>query len=133
MEGKQKYYQANRQSPFFNELQDLIIKTKDVIKASYRFPVPKKALADFCLKHHIKKMSLFGSVLRDDFRPDSDIDVLVEFEPGYVPGFSIVSIEDELTRLLGRKVDMRTPGDLSRYFRDQVVREARVAYEQSGK
>ncbi len=91
--------------------------------------MPTKKLAEFCRKHNIKKLSLFGSVLRNDFRPDSDIDVLVEFEPGYVPGFAIVAMEDELSRLLGRKIDMRTPGDLSQYFRQRVVKEAKVYYE----
>ena len=101
------------------------------LKFEGRIEAAPEKLADFCHKHHIKKLSFFGSVLRDDFRPDSDIDVLVEFEPGHVPGFAIVEIEDELSRLLKRKVDMRTAGDLSRYFRDRVVREARVGYAAS--
>jgi hypothetical protein len=91
--------------------------------------VPQDKITSFCLHHHIHKLSLFGSVLRDDFRPDSDVDVLVEFGPGYVPGFEIVTLENELTEMLGRKVDLRTPKDLSKYFRDQVVREAKVQYE----
>jgi predicted nucleotidyltransferase len=99
--------------------------------ASLRVRVPPKKLAEFCRKHHIKKLSFFGSVLREDFRPDSDVDVLVEFEPGHTPGFAIISMEDKLSRLLGRKVDIRTPPDLSRYFREQVVREAKAAYAQS--
>jgi uncharacterized protein len=93
-----------------------------------RFKVPKQRLAAFCRRHHITKLALFGSVLRPDFRPDSDVDVLVEFEPGHVPGFAISDIESELSRLVGRKVDLRTLNDLSRYFRDSVVREARVEY-----
>jgi len=96
-----------------------------------RFPVPESTLSDFCQKHHIKKLALFGSVLGVDFRPDSDIDVLVEFEPGHVPGFGIIDMENELSQIVGRKVDLRTPGDLSRYFRDRVVREARVKYAAS--
>lgn len=93
-----------------------------------RISASDSELAAFCRRHHIKNLSFFGSVLRDDFREDSDIDVLVEFEPGHVPGFAIVDMENELTRMLGRKVDLRTPGDLSRHFRDQVVREALVGY-----
>jgi predicted nucleotidyltransferase len=93
-----------------------------------RVALPKEKISDFCKRNHIRKLSLFGSVLRDDFGPDSDIDVLVEFEPGHVPGFAMVAMEDELSRLLGRKVDLRTPYDLSRYFRDRVVKEARVEY-----
>ena len=84
----------------------------------------------FCRQHHIRRLSLFGSVLTPAFRPDSDIDVLVEFEPGHVPGFfGISALEDELAPLFGgRKVDLRTPQDLSRYFRDQVVATAEVQY-----
>jgi predicted nucleotidyltransferase len=93
-----------------------------------RFHVPENRLAEFCRRHHIRKLSLFGSVLRDDFKPDSDIDVLVEFEPGHVPGFAIIDMEKELSQLAGRKVDLRTAGDLSRYFRERVVSEARLEY-----
>jgi predicted nucleotidyltransferase len=83
----------------------------------------------FCRRHHISKLALFGSVLRDDFRPDSDVDVLVEFEPGArVSLFDMVDLEVELTEIIGRKVDLRTPGDLSRYFRQQVVDSAEVLY-----
>ena len=66
-----------------------------------------------CRRHHIIRLSLFGSVLREDFRPDSDVDVLVEFEPGKTPGFSFIDIQDELSNMIGRKVDLNTPGDLS--------------------
>lgn len=86
-------------------------------------------LAEFCRRHGIRKLSLFGSILRDDFGPESDVDVLVEFDPAATPTlFSLAAMELELTRLLGRKADLRTPEDLSRYFRDQVVREAQVQY-----
>ena len=79
--------------------------------------VDKRALADFCRKHYIRKLAFFGSVLRDDFAEDSDVDVLVEFDPERVPGFlKLARMERELSRILGRKADMRTPGDLSRYF-----------------
>lgn len=90
--------------------------------------VPRAKLAAFCRSHHIKKLSLFGSVLTGEFKPDSDVDVLVEFEPGHAPGWGMVSIEDELTSILGRKVDLHTKDDLSKYFRDRVVREAQVQY-----
>ena len=84
----------------------------------------------FCRRHHIRKLALFGSVLRDDFRPDSDVDVLVEFEPGQTVGLiRLVGIERELTELLGRRVDLRKPGDLSRYFRQQVVDAAEILFE----
>ncbi len=71
---------------------------------------------------------MFGSVLRDDFGPDSDVDILVEFEPGFVPGLEFFALEDELAQILGRKVDLNTPGFLSRYFRDQALAEAEVHY-----
>ena len=129
VQGRQVYYRANVKCHIFNELNSLIIRT--AAKRSQRFSIPKDRLAEFCCKHHITRLALFGSVLREDFRPDSDIDVLVEFEPGHVPGFSIIDMENELSRLVGHKVDLRTPNDLSRYFREQVVREARVEYADS--
>ena len=92
--------------------------------------IPADLVRDFCERHHIRKLSLFGSVLRSDFRPDSDIDVLVEFEPGQVPGyFGIAQMQEELSRILGgRPVDLRTPQELSRYFREQVLETAEVQY-----
>ena len=94
--------------------------------------IRKEEIADFCRRHHISRLSLFGSVLRDDFRPTSDVDVLVEFEPDRVPGlFGLARMERELSALLGnRKVDLRTPQDLSRYFRDEVMATAEVQYAQ---
>ncbi|MFA6243751.1 MAG: nucleotidyltransferase family protein [Candidatus Hydrogenedentales bacterium] len=87
------------------------------------------ALAAFCGNHHITKLAFFGSVLRPDFRDDSDVDVLVEFDEQHIPGLIALSgMERELSGLLGRKADLRTPNDLSRYFRDEVVREAVVQY-----
>lgn len=86
-------------------------------------------LARFCEEHHITKLALFGSVLTDHFGPDSDIDVLVEFEPSEVPGMmGISAMERELSAILGHKADMRTPADLSKYFRDQVIQNALVQY-----
>jgi predicted nucleotidyltransferase len=95
---------------------------------STNIKIPKDKLTEFCRRHHIRKLSFFGSVLRDDFRPDSDIDVLVEFESGYVPGLAFFGMEEELAAILGRKVDLHTPQFLSKYFRDQVVAEAEVQY-----
>ncbi|HUT13127.1 MAG TPA: nucleotidyltransferase family protein [Thermoguttaceae bacterium] len=94
--------------------------------------VDHQAVAEFCRKHRIRKLSLFGSVLRDDFRPDSDVDVLAEFEPGHVPGFiRLYSIEEELSELLGRrKVDLVTPKFLNPRIRDRVLAEAEVQYDQ---
>jgi predicted nucleotidyltransferase len=94
--------------------------------------VPQYRLGEFCRRHHVRKLSLFGSVLREDFRPDSDVDVLVEFEPGHVPGFlGIARMERELGEVLGkRKVDLRTPEDLSLYFRQEVLANAEVQYAQ---
>lgn len=89
---------------------------------------PKERIAEFCRKHHIKKLAVFGSALRPDFREDSDIDVLVEFEPDHIPGLAFFSMQDELSEILGRKVDLNTPECLSRYFRDEVLQEAQVQY-----
>ena len=92
--------------------------------------VPKEQIAEFCRRNHIRRLSLFGSVLRDDFGPDSDVDVLVEFEPGARVGLMrLAGMEIELGDLLGHKVDLNTPGFLSRYFRDQVLAEAEVQYD----
>ena len=87
-------------------------------------------IESFCTRHHIRKLSLFGSILTPRFRPDSDIDFLAEFEVGKVPGyFALVGMEIELSEMLGRKADLRTPQELSRYFRDKVVASAAVQYE----
>lgn len=86
-------------------------------------------IAEFCKKHHIVKLAFFGSVLTDRFTDSSDVDVLVEFEPTHVPGMiRLCGMERELSGILGRKADMRTPNDLSRYFRDEVVKTAVVQY-----
>jgi predicted nucleotidyltransferase len=92
--------------------------------------VPREGLAEFCRTHGIRRLSIFGSALRDELGPDSDIDVLVEFEPGRIPTlFDLAGMEQELSMLFGgRKVDLRTPEDLSRYFRQQVLAEAEVQY-----
>lgn len=97
-----------------------------------RIPVPEGRIEEFCRRNHIRRLSLFGSVLRDDFSPDSDVDVLVEFQPGHVPGFfGLLDMEEELSSLFGsRKVDLRTAEDMSRYFRDEVIESAEVQFAQ---
>ncbi|MXW23623.1 MAG: nucleotidyltransferase [Chloroflexi bacterium] len=93
--------------------------------------VSRDALADFCTEHGIRRLAVYGSALRDDFGPDSDIDLLVQFEPDRTPGlFAVAALELELSRFFaGRKVDLRTPEDLSRYFRQDVLDTAEVQYE----
>ncbi len=95
-----------------------------------RIPIDRGALADFCGRHHVRKLSLFGSVLRQDFTPDSDVDVLVEFEPDHVPGFiALHEMEEELSGLLGgRTVDLVTERFLNRRIRDRVLAGAEVQY-----
>jgi predicted nucleotidyltransferase len=91
----------------------------------------KDNIADFCRKNHIRRLSLFGSVLGDNFGPDSDLDVLVEFHPDHVPGLiRLARLERELSEMLGYEADVRTAGDLSRYFRDAVLAQAEVQYEE---
>jgi predicted nucleotidyltransferase len=91
--------------------------------------LPRKEIADFCRRNHIQRLALFGSVLRGDATPESDIDFLVEFDPEHVPGLiKLAGMELELSALLGRKADMRTPQDLSRYFRQEVCDTAEVQY-----
>ena len=91
--------------------------------------VPKEQIAAFCRRRHIRRLSLFGSVLRDDFHSDSDIDVLVEFEPGHVPGLAFFAMEAELSDILGRNVELSTAAFLSRYIRDSVLANAQVQYD----
>jgi uncharacterized protein len=91
--------------------------------------IPKQKIAQFCQRHHIRRLALFGSALREDFKPDSDVDVLVEFEPGTRVGMiRLAGIELELSQLLGRKVDMNTPGFISKYYREEVLAEAEDQY-----
>ena len=95
-------------------------------------PIIQKAYIEaFCRRHHIKKLSIFGSYLREDFGPESDIDFLVEFDRNHIPGLiELVGMEIELSEALGRKVDLRTPQELSKHFRDEVLAEAEVQYAQ---
>jgi predicted nucleotidyltransferase len=94
-----------------------------------RLAIPQEAVAEFCRRNHIRRLALFGSVLRDDFGADSDVDALVEFEPGRTPGLKFFTMQDELSELLGRKVDLNTPACLSPYFRQEVLDEAEVLYD----
>ncbi len=89
--------------------------------------IPQKEIAEFCERHHITKMSLFGSVLRDDFGPESDVDVIVEFHPEHIPGLAFFGMQEELATILGREVDLHTPAELSRYF-NHVFQEAQTIY-----
>jgi predicted nucleotidyltransferase len=99
---------------------------------SLKVEVPREEIAAFCRHHRIRKLAFFGSVLRDDFTPESDVDVLVEFEPGTRVGLiGFAGIENELSLLIGRKVDLNTAECLSPYFRDEVLRDAEAAYEQA--
>jgi uncharacterized protein len=93
-----------------------------------RLSIDQEALAVLCRQHHVQRLSLFGSVLREDFASKSDVDILVEFLPGHTPGLAFFRLQDELSELLGHKVDLNTPSFLSRYFRDRVMQEARVQY-----
>jgi predicted nucleotidyltransferase len=104
--------------------------TTDLAKPLQRnIAISQNRLASFCRRHHVHKLALFGSVLREDFNADSDIDVLVEFEPGHRIGLiKMAGLEIELGHLLGRKVDLRTPADLSRYFRQKIVASAEIQY-----
>ncbi len=92
--------------------------------------IPKEKIKEFCVRNHINRLSFFGSATGDDFTPESDIDILVEFEQGFTPGyFKLLYMEEELSSFLnGRKIDLRTPEDLSRYFREEVKNESEVCY-----
>jgi uncharacterized protein len=94
-------------------------------------PIPIKLIKSFCQKHHIRKLSLFGSAVRGDFHEASDIDVLVEFDTAHIPGWEFVTMQDELSEILGRDVDLNTIGFLSPYIREAVLREAQVIYERA--
>ncbi|MBI1927059.1 nucleotidyltransferase family protein [Candidatus Poribacteria bacterium] len=107
------------------------MKSNNFTNQKHHISISQGKIAEFCRKHSIRKLSLFGSVLRDDFGPESDIDVLVEFDPNHIPGFiRLAGMELELSQMLGRKVDLRTPEDLSHYFRQEVLESAVVEYAQ---
>ncbi|MEI8080202.1 MAG: nucleotidyltransferase family protein [bacterium] len=90
--------------------------------------IPQARIDAFCRTNGIRRLAIFGSILRDDFRPESDIDVLVEFQPGVRVGLAFIRMQDELSAILGRRVDLNTPGSLSKYFRDAVLHEAEALY-----
>jgi hypothetical protein len=96
---------------------------------SVRIPIDSARIAEFYRRNHIRRLALFGSVLRDDFGPDSDVDVLVEFDLGHVPGLAFFTMQVELSELLGRRVDLNTRAFLSRRFCDQMSQEAEVQYD----
>ncbi len=93
-----------------------------------RIEIPTERIAEFCQRNRVRRLALFGSVIRDDFTPQSDVDVLVEFEPGYAAGFVFFQMRRELTTMLGREVDMHTAASLSPYFRQEVLDEAEEVY-----
>ena len=95
---------------------------------STRIEIPREDVAEFCRRNHIRRLSLFGSVIRDDFRAESDVDVLVEFAAGHTPGLAFFTMQRELSAILGRQVDLNTAGDLSPYFRETVLNEAELVY-----
>jgi len=95
-----------------------------------RISIDEQALAAFCHRYHIRKLSLFGSVLRDDFGPESDVDVLVEFDPDHIPGLAFFAMEDELSDILGYQADLNTLNFLSSHIRDRVLAEAELQYVQ---
>jgi predicted nucleotidyltransferase len=96
-----------------------------------KISIDQEKIAAFCRRHHIERFALFGSALRQDFRSDSDVDVLVEFEAGHPPGLAFFAMEEELSEILGRKVDLNTPGFISPHFRDEVLAESEVQYVQT--
>jgi predicted nucleotidyltransferase len=99
------------------------------MKEETKVEIPRKKITEFCKRNYITRLSLFGSAIHGDFKEDSDIDLLVEFDPNHIPGLiRLAGMEIELTGLLGRKVDLRTTQDLSRYFRQEVINEAQVQY-----
>jgi hypothetical protein len=101
-------------------------------RSRLRIEVARDRIVEFCRRHHIRRLAFFGSVLRDDFTPDSDVDVLVEFEAGKTPGFAFFTMQDELSAILGRRADLKTPNELSKYFRNEVLAEAEELYVEAG-
>ena len=100
-----------------------------------RIEIPIDRIAEFCQRNHIRRLALFGSVLRDDFAPESDVDVLVEFNPGTRVGFAFITVQDELSNILGRRVDMSTFEGVERsrnwLLRSEILDSAEVVYEQA--
>jgi len=103
-----------------------------ILMTSSRIEIPKERLREFCKKHRIQRLSLFGSVLGEEFGPESDVDVLVEFKTGMRIGLiRFTSLEFELSEIIGRKVDLNTPGFLGKYFRADVLAEREVQYAEA--
>lgn len=103
--------------------------TNSGVSSITNISIPSEKITQFCQHHHIQKLSLFGSVLRDDFSPESDLDILVEFDPQHIPGLIRLSaMEQELSTIFQHQVDLRTPEDLSRYFRQEVLDSAVIQY-----
>ena len=102
---------------------------------SARIDIPKEKIAAFCQRNHIRRMALFGSVLRDDFTPESDVDVLVEFEPSQTPGLEFITMQDELSEILGRQVDLHTfegvESSRNWLLREEILSSVEVQYEQT--
>jgi predicted nucleotidyltransferase len=98
------------------------------MNASAQIKISQEQLAGFCRRNCIRRLALFGSALRDDFRPDSDVDVLVEFEAGKTPGLNFFGMQDELSELLGRRVDLNTPGFFGPRLRPRILAEAETIY-----
>ena len=102
---------------------------------SIKIDIPKDKIAAFCRRNHIRRMALFGSVLRDDFTPESDVDVLVECEPGQTPGLEFITMQDELSAILGRQVDMHTFGGIESsrnwLLREEIINSVEAVYEQA--
>lgn len=96
-----------------------------------RVAIDRDAVVAFCRRHRIRRLALFGSVVRDDFRPGSDVDVLVKFEPGHTPGLDFFAMQDELSELLGHKVDLNTRGFLSPYILEDVLDECEAIYDEA--
>ena len=114
--------------PPYERLMGAIAGVRSSRPMSLKLSVNQKRLAEFCRQSGARRLAVFGSALRDDFRPDSDVDVLIEFEPGRTPGLRFFWMQEELSRLFGRTVDLHTPASLSRAFRSQVLSEAEDQY-----
>ena len=95
---------------------------------TYSIDIPQEKITNFCRERHIRKLSLFGSALRNDFSAESDVDVLVEFEPGHTPGLAFFTMQRDLSEIVGRQVDLNTANDLHRSFRGAILDEAQVVY-----
>jgi predicted nucleotidyltransferase len=101
-----------------------------IIIMNNQLNLPHDRIKNFCQKHYISKLSIFGSVLTDNYNSKSDLDILVNFKPDHIPGLNFFYMEEELSKLLGVKVDLNTPAFLSRYFRDEVIKNAKVEYDE---